>query len=74
MVRAISNPWGYRDPHSYVSWVTRIPKSLNPKQDSDPPSRVCTAKPRDRQTNRLTDAGIIDRNSPHSMQPNNIIF
>jgi len=34
------------------------PKRLHSKQDLDPFSRVCTAKPRDRQK---TDAGIIDR-------------
>jgi len=45
---------------SYVPWV---PKSLHAKQDLDPFSRFRTARPR----GRLTDAEIIDRNSPHLM-------
>jgi len=32
--------------------VSRVAKNLHPKQDLDPFSRVCTLKPRDRQTDR----------------------
>jgi len=55
---------GNRDSHLYnVFWV---PKSLHPKEDLEPFSHVCTAKPRERETDyRVTDARIIDRTSPH---------
>jgi len=36
-----------RDPFLYLLW---IPQSFRPKHDLDPFSRVCTAKPHDRQT------------------------
>jgi len=49
--------------------------SLRIKQDVDPFSHFCTiTRMRDRDTYRLTDARIIDRNSPylmHSMRPDN---
>jgi len=44
--------------------TSQVPRSLISKQDLNPFSRACTAKTRDRQTGRLTDAGNIDRNCP----------
>jgi len=49
---------GNRDSHL----IQESPKSLHSKQDLDPFNRVCTAS---RVTDRLTDAGIIDRNCLH---------
>jgi len=43
LAKAVSNRRGKSRPASYVSWTL---KSLHPKQDLDPFSRVCTALPR----------------------------
>jgi len=55
------------------SYISRVPKSLHPKQDLDPFSRVCIAKPRDRRPRYEN----IDHYSPHLMYcmfPNKIAF
>jgi len=54
LAKAASNPWGNRN--SSLTVFRGLPKSLYAKQDLDPFSRVCTAKPRDRQTDILNDA------------------
>jgi len=47
LAMAASSPHEKSGPASYVPWVLT---SLHPKQNLDPLSRVCTAKPRDIQT------------------------
>jgi len=66
LAKAASNPWGKSEIGTArltflgTSWVSTPDRTLDPFTAL---SRVCTAKPRD----RLTDARIIDLNSPHLM-------
>jgi len=62
LAKAASNLCWKSGHQSYVSWVH---ESLHPKQDLDPSSHVCTAKPRARQTDR-PGCGDIDLYSPQS--------
>jgi len=60
---------GNRDPH-LIEWVLNswIFKSLRLEGGIDPLNRFCTAQPRDRQTEQLTDTPryeITGHNIPH---------